>query len=75
MDLPSGVQSVGTSDAGDFVTLRGVPPVLGTMKMSLLPLRLDEKAIHLPSGEKTGLPSNSAWAVRGDAVPPVEAAM
>ena len=75
MDLLSGVQSVGTSDAGDFVTLRGVPPVLGTMNMSLLPLRLDENAIHFPSGENTGLPSNSACAVSGEAVPPDAAAM
>jgi hypothetical protein len=62
--VPSGVQFNTVSSAECEVNCLTVPPAAGMRYTSRLPLRSDEKAIHLPSGEKRGYTSRALWTVR-----------
>src|SRR5689334_20027356 len=55
--FPSGVQFTTLSAPLCHVSCFGSPPATGITNTSLLPMRLLEKAIHLPSGEKRGFMS------------------
>jgi hypothetical protein len=46
------------------VNCRGVPPPDGITNTSLLPKRLDENAIHRPSGENLGYTSSAVFTVK-----------
>ena len=51
-------------ESGVRFVFGGTPPVVGTIQMSLVPIRFELKAIHCPSGEKRGKASSAIWAVR-----------
>src|SRR5262249_10293928 len=57
-DFPSAVQPWTTSGTGCHVSRRGSPPSAETTYTSRVPAYSPLNAIHLPSGEKRGLP---AW--------------
>src|SRR5262245_28786147 len=68
--LPSGVQPCTTSGTGCHVSRRGSPPSAETTYTSRLPAYSPLNAIHLPSGEKRGLPACPWKLVSRRASPP-----